>query len=921
METTTENTQKKEFKSIHHGYVPVFTNEIEYINDDIMNELKSKLEPFYSKLEPAKIYDFHDKSEIISEIRNSKKTTIFEDDIFSFLNTNILPIINNISEKYNQTFQIIKSHLDLVVYDGDNYFNGHHDFIGDHTNFSHQYTLIIGLVNSNSGNTLVWDSEDKEYKTYNQSINKGGLLWFCSDINHLSEKIKKNDRKEILTVQLRAFKINEEKEEKDLVLLKSTENTEYYIEKDLIKNTLFNNLIEINNSNENNNEEGSSQNNLYQIQTNLDNNKLQKIIQYIKKEKDFTTEEMEDIREILNFYMINHIDFRECKISSKYLHYINENFYDKDFIVFDKFEPWMIQWSKDMGYIPFQFVFYWTDFRIKDSEIRKLGQSCVKQVFKYTEDNPTKWKDLKNQINSFSNNNNKNYSDLNHLNNIKLIINNNIPFKVFNHSNDYDFEENLENTEQNVEELNNYEETKDDEINNIDNIDNIDNNDNNDNINEEYLYQIKINKDRKDEIISNEKYNLLENFNEIFKNLLERDFNELKYIHRNSNKFLEYLYSDNRLNKKYFLDKYNINILTLNKNELFNFFGYIFNFGISFDYELYKKLNLSENTIKKLTILTIKSSDWNKCYLLFNKIREERSQIFTEILTNNNNNDFEFPFDDKFLNINYELNNSKNYYECFDDYTNEYVLNNYENRDYELLLMVNNADLLCATNELAQVWNYIHSFNSENINIPFINKIRSIVHYHQYRNILNYSRYNDDYEQKYSYNINSLNNKKVKPLFYDKTHFKIEYLYTIMDSKLVDLLIGIRFYNIINYLNINNPIIHLDENNPILNSHSFNNHNEESTIKRKHNVSFKKFEESNQSFDYINIDKNDFNNIKNIVNNLSLSNALQFRDNIYEFYSYEDSGCNDDGGDQYHSYENYHFNVYYVYFGFYKKKN
>ncbi len=79
-----------------------------------------------------------------------------------------------------------------------------------------------------------------------------------------------------------------------------------------------------------------------------------------------------------------------------------------------------------------------------------------------------------------------------------------------------------------------------------------------------------------------------------------------------------------------------------------------------------------------------------------------------------------------------------------------------------------------------------------------------------------------------------------------------------MDSKLVDLLIGIRFYNIINYLNINNPIIHLDENNPILNSHSFNNHNEESTIKRKHNVSFKKFEESNQSFDYINIDKNDF---------------------------------------------------------------
>ena len=34
--------------------------------------------------------------------------------------------------------------------------------------------------------------------------------------------------------------------------------------------------------------------------------------------------EMEDIREILNFYMINHIDYRECKISSKYLHYINE---------------------------------------------------------------------------------------------------------------------------------------------------------------------------------------------------------------------------------------------------------------------------------------------------------------------------------------------------------------------------------------------------------------------------------------------------------------------------------------------------------------------------------------------------------------------------------------------------------------------
>jgi hypothetical protein len=70
MEITTENTQKKEFRSIHHGYVPVFTNETDFINDDIMNELKSKLEPFYSKLEPAKIYDFHDKSEIISEIRN-----------------------------------------------------------------------------------------------------------------------------------------------------------------------------------------------------------------------------------------------------------------------------------------------------------------------------------------------------------------------------------------------------------------------------------------------------------------------------------------------------------------------------------------------------------------------------------------------------------------------------------------------------------------------------------------------------------------------------------------------------------------------------------------------------------------------------------------------------------------------------------
>ncbi len=321
--------EKEEWKKI-------FTSS-ERVSEEILQKLEEYIEPYKDQLEKATIYKTKEKKEILSDKRESWKTIIESSEIHSFLQNYLMAYIQD--DEYE--FEILPSHFDYMEYDKGGHFDKHIDFVSNHTNFSKQYTCILGLETCESGYTQIW--EGNMFYPYCQSIRRGGLVWFDSECLHYGEEMKDKDKKKrIFTFSLRGMKKSDLQEEK--VIWISKEGKKYYIQKSLIEKTFYHQM------------EGNGE-----VQTDLTDRQMELILRYLKEE-ELTISEMSEIREPLGFLMLIYPEFMDHEVPAKEMREMNEKWRYKDYMVFNKFEPWMVEWAKKNDLIPFQMICHWNDF-------------------------------------------------------------------------------------------------------------------------------------------------------------------------------------------------------------------------------------------------------------------------------------------------------------------------------------------------------------------------------------------------------------------------------------------------------------------------------------------------------------------------------------------------------------------------------
>ena len=331
------------------NYKTVFTNGEEIVGEEVMDKIEGYIRPYYEKLKKAKIYKRKEDKEIYSEKRESLKAEIQNEELMNYLKKEILPIVQKMGREENHEFEIIPSHMDLLVYQKGGYFEDHIDFISNHSNITQQYTLLIGLENCVTGKTFVWDKENGDYKGYEQSIIRGGLIWFCSDTHHFSEKFEDEDNeKTVLSLSLKAVMKNEE-EKREYYQVESTDGKIFYLPKKGYENTMLEKMYQIGDKNEN-------------LKMDLNNEEMELMRIYLENERELTKEEMEKIVEPLAFYMLIRPELKSCYLPSSIIKELNEKLSKNEkYILFDRFEPWMVEWSKEMNYIPFQVIYHCND--------------------------------------------------------------------------------------------------------------------------------------------------------------------------------------------------------------------------------------------------------------------------------------------------------------------------------------------------------------------------------------------------------------------------------------------------------------------------------------------------------------------------------------------------------------------------------
>lgn len=331
------------------NFKTVFTGEGEIVGEEVIEKIEEYVRPYYESLKKAKIYKRSEDKELYSDKRECLKTEILNVELMEYIKSNILPIIQRKGKEYNQEFEILPTHMDLLVYQKGGHFDDHIDFISNHSNITQQYTLLIGLENCITGRTHVWDKGLNTYKGYEESIIRGGLLWFCSDVHHFSEKFEdEENEKTVLSLSLRAIKKNNEGMN-EYYQVQSIEGKVFHLPKDKLENTMLKMMYEIGDKEES-------------LKMEMTNEELEFMRIYLENERELTKEEMEKIMESLSFYMMIKPDLRTTHLPSSVIKELNEKLSKKqDYLLFDRFEPWMIEWSQKMNYTPFQVIYHCND--------------------------------------------------------------------------------------------------------------------------------------------------------------------------------------------------------------------------------------------------------------------------------------------------------------------------------------------------------------------------------------------------------------------------------------------------------------------------------------------------------------------------------------------------------------------------------
>jgi hypothetical protein len=337
-----------------------------FVSEDLLLKLEEMIQPYLTNLEKAKVYKTKEKKEVISENREGWKTIIESPEIHSFLEEHLMPYIQH----HEYEFEILPSHFDYMEYETGGHFAKHIDFVSSHTNFTKQYTCILGLETCKTGDTMIWNSEFNDYLPTSQSIHRGGLVWFQSELSHFADKFKdKEKKKRIFTFSLRAMKKNELNPE--LCKWISKEGNVHLIKKTFMKDTFVEKILESEDH----------------FQTDFSDDEIKLIFDYLQKTRILSIGEMNKIREKLAFLMMLQPEFMNDEVPSKHLQEMNEKWKHQDFVVFNEFEPWMTEWANKNDLIPFQMICHWNDFTmyfqydLHDQQFGYDRHQIMKRVF------------------------------------------------------------------------------------------------------------------------------------------------------------------------------------------------------------------------------------------------------------------------------------------------------------------------------------------------------------------------------------------------------------------------------------------------------------------------------------------------------------------------------------------------------------
>lgn len=134
------------------------------LSNSLVNQIVQLTEQFKSNATEALIYSFVEGKNINSNRRKSLKTSFHSPELKSLINQNIIPLIfSMLKSEYpncNYSVEIGPQTFDYIKYESGGYFEPHRDWVRISSDQQVQYTLLLGLTDTQdynlSGNTILW---------------------------------------------------------------------------------------------------------------------------------------------------------------------------------------------------------------------------------------------------------------------------------------------------------------------------------------------------------------------------------------------------------------------------------------------------------------------------------------------------------------------------------------------------------------------------------------------------------------------------------------------------------------------------------------------------------------------------------------------------------------------------------------------
>ena len=336
----------------------IFPTHIEFsINENVVNIVNNEINKYKYDTKKAVVWSISQNQNIISESRDSHKTSFNSEKLTKTLNHLIIPQIYNKLAEYNSNghynIQIGDQLYDYVKYNNGGYFETHRDFVRINSEQQCQYTMIIGLshqsydskaTKTSNGSTLIWLPIDtEELKSHHNII----LNEFakCNKIDNSENNINHTHTEEYLQV-ISKYNIPSSYTIIDIInLLESHQNYFPYFS------------------------------NAYEMTKVL----LFKSELYHSGEKYFS--EQNKSKEIL-VVTLNITGTENIKESEQIEMFINDS--KQKFIVFNKFCPEQIEWCIKYNLLPYQIIlndgmYKYQDFSEKIIRYFNLNREIFKQ--------------------------------------------------------------------------------------------------------------------------------------------------------------------------------------------------------------------------------------------------------------------------------------------------------------------------------------------------------------------------------------------------------------------------------------------------------------------------------------------------------------------------------------------------------------